>query len=81
VEATGKEPGSNRRKLDRPDRGGDEADRGRLDEAEDHGRVRRQEAGAGGGDGCEEGEELTYGSDTMLVIDKLYSLGAKGHNI
>jgi hypothetical protein len=23
----------------------------------------------------------TYGSDTMLGIDKLYSLGAKGHNI
>jgi hypothetical protein len=27
------------------------------------------------------GEELTYCSDTMLGIDKLYSLGAKGHNI
>jgi hypothetical protein len=27
------------------------------------------------------GEELTYSSDTMLGIDKLYSLGAKGHNI
>jgi hypothetical protein len=27
------------------------------------------------------GEELTYCSDTMLGIDKLYSLRAKGHNI
>jgi hypothetical protein len=44
------------------------------------GRTRRRRAGAGGGCGNEK-KELTYGSDTMLGIDKLYSLGAKGHNI
>jgi hypothetical protein len=44
------------------------------------GRTRWRRAGAGGGCGNEK-KELTYGSDTMLGIDKLYSLGAKSHNI
>jgi hypothetical protein len=37
------------------------------------------ETEAGDGGGCERSK--TYCSDTMLGIDSLYSLGAKGHNI
>jgi hypothetical protein len=47
-------------------------------------RRRRPDVAAGGRGGRRRrlrGEELTYCSDTMLGIDKLYSLGAKGHNI
>jgi hypothetical protein len=41
-------------------------------------RRRRPDAAAAA---ARRGEELTYCSDIMLGIDKLYSLGAKGHNI
>jgi hypothetical protein len=46
---------------------------------------RRPDAAAGGRGGrrrwLREERSKTYCSDTMLGIDKLYSLGAKGHNI
>jgi hypothetical protein len=81
--------------MQRPERGrdgiedgvGDGGGRRRLELASGEGEVVAA-AGRGGrrpgrpaAAAAMRGEELTYCSDTMLGIDKLYSLRAKGHNI
>jgi hypothetical protein len=76
----------------RADRCGDGPDVGgeRRDEARGSSPVARKKAAAAAGRGgrrpgraaaAAARRGATYGSDTMLGIDKLYSLGAKGHNI
>jgi hypothetical protein len=63
----------------RQERAGATGARRRRGRGSGGGWARRQETEAGGGGGYERSK--TYCSDTMLGIDKLYSLGAKGHNI